>query len=43
MSPDERLEKYVQENNIIDIDVHEALILFPILMKTRNLKKNLIG
>jgi hypothetical protein len=27
MSPDERLEKYVQENDIIDIDVAEALLV----------------
>ncbi len=27
MSPDERLEKYVQENDIIDIDVDEALLV----------------
>jgi hypothetical protein len=27
MSPDERLKKYVQENDIIDIDVAEALLV----------------
>jgi hypothetical protein len=27
MSPDERLENYVQENDIIDIDVDEALLV----------------
>ncbi len=27
MSPDERLEKYVQENDIIDIEVVEALLV----------------
>jgi hypothetical protein len=27
MSPDERLEKYVQENNIVDIDVDEVLLV----------------
>jgi hypothetical protein len=27
MSPDERLEKYIQENNIFDIDVDEALLV----------------
>jgi hypothetical protein len=27
MSPDERLEKYVQENDIIDIDVADALLV----------------
>ncbi len=27
MSPNKRLEKYVQENDIIDIDVDEALLV----------------
>jgi hypothetical protein len=27
ISPDERLEKYIQENDIIDIDVDEALLV----------------